>query len=126
METSPWKPSAGFGPSFLETGWLARQFPRNTRAFGITQRWMLSQFLGNRLAGSRLAQEVRFPTLSSLLYVVPRGAVVLVRWWECEGWSYGAGELSYALWDPRWRPRRPMDGPDGLGARDARWSPRCG
>ena len=35
----PWKLSAGFGPSFLETGWLA--------------------------------QEVRFPTLSSLLYATP-------------------------------------------------------
>ena len=34
METSLWKLSAGLGPSFLETGWLARQFPRNTRAFG--------------------------------------------------------------------------------------------
>ena len=34
METSLWKLSAGFGPSFLETGWLARQFPRYTLAVG--------------------------------------------------------------------------------------------
>ena len=38
-----------------------------------------------------------------------------VRWWECEGPSYGAGELSYALWGHRGRARRPPDGPDGLG-----------
>ena len=41
--TGLWKLSAGFGPSFLETGWLA--------------------------------QEVRFPTLSSLLYVCIGGVV---------------------------------------------------
>ena len=34
METSLWKLSTGFGPSFLETGWLARQFPRIHMAIG--------------------------------------------------------------------------------------------
>ena len=34
LETSLWKLSAGFAPSFLETGWLARQFPRYTLAVG--------------------------------------------------------------------------------------------
>ena len=33
-ETSLWKLSAGLGPSFLETGWLARQFPRIHMAIG--------------------------------------------------------------------------------------------
>ena len=48
-----------------------------------------------------------------------------VRWWECEGCSYGAGELSYALWGHGGRPRRPPDGPDGLG-RATRHDPRDG
>ena len=43
-----------------------------------------------------------------------------VRWWECEGASEGPPEPSYTLWDPRGRPQRPTDGPDGLGARDAK------
>ena len=38
-----------------------------------------------------------------------------VRWWECEGASDGPGEPSYALWGHGGRPRRPPDGPDGLG-----------
>ena len=39
---------------------------------------------------------------------------------ECEGGSGGPGELSYALWGHGGRARRPPDGPDGLGARDAK------
>ena len=41
-------------------------------------------------------------------------------WCECEGGSDGPGELSYALWGHGGRARRPPDGPDGLGARDAK------
>ena len=44
----------------------------------------------------------------------------IIRWCECEGGSDGPGELSYTLWGHGARARRPPDGPDGLGARDAK------
>ena len=45
----------------------------------------------------------------------------MFRWCECEGGSDGPGELSYALWEHGGRARRPPDGPDGLGARGAKF-----